>query len=307
MTRTGSGEGPRRIAESLPPGRVEEVRLGELTTFRVGGAATVVTLSNPGEVEEVLRICSEFGLAWYVLGRGSNVLVPDSGIDGVVVRLGGRLASRNFTGTGIEAGAGASLPPLCGAACMSGLSGLSFAVGIPGTVGGAIVMNAGAYGRSISDVVERVRCFDGGALEWLELGAEECLFGYRSSLFRDRRELLITGAVLELPRSDPERLVSEARKYLGERRKRFPLSLPNCGSVFKRPVGNTPPGRLIEDAGLKGTRIGGAMVSDVHANFIVNLGDATSGDIRELMELVKNTVLERTGVLLEEEVELIGW
>ena len=283
--------------------------MSEMTTWRVGGPALVADVSNLGEIETVLEVSSDLDADWLVIGRGSNVLAPDSGVEGVVIRLVGGFAGYRLNEDDACAGAGASLPPLSGAACMAGLGGLSFAIGIPGTVGGAIYMNAGAYGGSISDVVGGVTCIDTGSGKTglLELSPGECGFGYRSSVFQRRRELLIVGTSLRLLRSDREELIGEAREYLRERRDRFPLGLPSCGSVFRRTVDAPPPGRLIDECGLKGLRVGDAMVSRLHANFIVNLGGARSQDILDLISEVRERVREATGVELEEEVELIGW
>lgn len=190
---------------------------------------------------------------------------------------------------------------------MMGYSGLAFAVGIPGTVGGAVFMNAGAYGGSFGDLVSDVRCLDSRSGEPRSIPGRDCGFSYRTSLFQADRDLVVSGVALRLERGDRREAMSEASGYLAERRRRLPLDLPNCGSVFRRIEGGPPPGRLIEECGLKGRKMGGAMVSPLHANFIVNTGGATCRDILELMALIVETVREMTGFSLEREVEIIGF
>lgn len=304
--RTALAERLRTMRE-LVPGCSASVRpMSELTTWRVGGPALVLDAHTRGELSDVLEACREMGLDYRMLGRGSNLLVVDEGTDSPMIRLSGRFRRFTFEGERLLAGAGAPLPPLAGAACMRGLEGLAFATGIPGTMGGAIYMNAGAYGGSVSDVVARVECLDSTRLRYLEMEPDACLFDYRSSVFQRRRELLVTGVEMLLkPESHGGEQVEAASEILRERRRRFPLRLPSCGSVFRRTQGAPPPGKLIDDCGLKGTCVGGARVSGVHANFIVNTGGATAADILELIELVRDRVKRMTGVLLTEEVELV--
>lgn len=285
------------------------VDLCDFTTWNTGGPAVLLKAESKEMLEDMLGISAREGIPWLVLGRGSNVLVSDDGFHGAVIRLAGKLADAEWEDLSgswrINAGAGTSLPRLAGTACTKGASGLAFAIGIPGTLGGAVCMNAGAYGSSISDVIQSV--------EELSLNdsfdiivSEGCGFAYRTSIFQERGTI-ITGAVLLLEKGDPAVLRKEAGRTLQLRRDKFPLEYPNAGSVFRKPDEGIPPGKLIEDAGLKGTRIGDAMVSFKHANFIVNLGSATSEDIRELIGKVKEEVLKFSGILLNEEIRYIGW
>jgi UDP-N-acetylmuramate dehydrogenase len=269
----------------------------------------VVTILHEDMLARVLDISSGEGIPWFVMGQGSNILASDEGCSRLVIRLGGELNSHSWVEEDgfwrLSCGGGAHLPSLSGAACTRGAAGLEFAVGIPGTVGGAVFMNAGAYGNSISRILTRVRVFDSTG-SWRIILREDCGFGYRHSVFQDS-ELIVSSAELLLKTGDPGALRSEARRVLAARRDRFPLEYPNAGSVFRRPREDIPPGKLIEDAGLKGTTVGDAMVSPKHANFIVNLGNATSSNVRELIEIVRSTVLGHSGIRLEEEIRYLGW
>lgn len=290
------------------PRETAPVRLSDLTTWRVGGPAVCFDASSEEVLSSFLGFAEDTGTPWVVLGGGSNILASDRGCDEVVVRLTGALAAVSWSGDGGErvadCGAGARLPSLSGAACTRGAAGLEFAIGIPGTVGGAVFMNAGAYGSSFSDHVSEVSVLEQGGEKRI-IEAADCGFGYRSSMFQEKR-VVVTSARLRLRRGDPAILRSEARRILRVRREKFPLDMPNAGSVFRRPDEDVPPGRLIEEAGLKGRTVGGAMVSRKHANFIVNTGEATSEDIAELIGTVKETVLVRFGILLREEVRYLG-
>jgi len=285
------------------------VELRRLTTWRTGGPALAAEVSSAEELSLVLRTCTEVEAPWFVLGLGSNILASDSGCRRLVVRLTGGMRSHSWSGADdapvLRCGAGAHLPSLSGSACTRGAAGLEFAVGIPGTVGGAVFMNAGAYGGSMSALVSSVTVLDSdGRKRIIPVG--ECGFEYRRSRFQEE-ESVIASAELRLEPGNPEELRSEARRILALRRSSFPLDLPNAGSVFRKPSGDIPPGRLIEDTGLKGRREGGAMVSPLHANFIVNTGNATSADIRRLIDLVRDTVYRNSGVMLEEEIRYLGW
>ncbi len=293
--------------ETRFPGRIGVVDLARLTTWRIGGPAAVLEAESAAVLSEALGICSELGLPTFLLGRGSNLLVSDEGFDGLVIRLASSFRSASWTREGdgwrLEAGAACMLPGLAGAACMRGAAGLEFAVGIPGTLGGAVFMNAGAYGGSVSDCLTEVRFMEGGLTRSMDRG--HCGFGYRTSSFQESGNPVLS-AVLHLREGSRQDLVRAASAILQKRRESFPLDLPNAGSVFRRTDGALPPGRLIEDSGLKGRRAGGAMVSTVHANFIVNTGGAAASDVLDLIRDVKRIVFESTGVSLAEEVRMIG-
>lgn len=257
---------------------------------------------------DLLGLTFSEGIPWFILGQGSNVLASDAGCEEVIIRLSGDLAKTSWyslkNGWILKSGGGVHLPSLSGAACSRGASGLEFAIGIPGTVGGAVFMNAGAYGNSISDFMKSVSVLDFRGSENI-IDRDECCFEYRFSRFQSEKTV-ITGVEMLLGVDDPNVLRSEGKRILDLRRKKFPLQYPNAGSVFKKPEEGVPPGKLIEDAGLKGKMAGGAMVSEKHANFIINTGDATSADITELIEIVREAVLSRSGILLKEEIQYLG-
>ncbi len=257
---------------------------------------------------DLLGLTFREGIPWFILGQGSNVLASDSGCREVIIRLSGDMAEtawhRSEKGWNIIIGGGVHLPVLSGVACNRGASGLEFAIGIPGTVGGAVFMNAGAYGNSISDFLKSVSVLDYRGSGNIIVG-EECCFGYRFSRFQKERAV-ITGVELSLGIDDPASLRSEGKRILELRRKKFPLQYPNAGSVFRKPDEGVPPGKLIEDAGLKGRTVGGARVSCKHANFIINTGKATSDDIAELIDIVREYVLASSGILLKEEIRYLG-
>jgi UDP-N-acetylmuramate dehydrogenase len=286
------------------PGRCRIADLSAHTTWRIGGPAVVLEADSPDMLGGVLSFLDLRRIPWFVLGMGSNVLAPSEGTDVAVLRLTGGLAGKSFRRAGdswlVSAGGGTRLPSLAGAACMLGASGLQFAAGIPGTLGGALVMNAGAYGSEISGLVRAVavRRPDGGR-EVLEAG--ECGFGYRTSRFQGER-VVVESAELVLAPGDPGVLRMEAADVLELRRRKLPLDWPNAGSVFRRPDDDHPPGRLIEESGLKGFRVGGAEVSTLHANFVVNKGGASSGDVMAVIEAVRERVFSDSGVSLQEEV-----
>ncbi len=290
------------------PSDVEIMQLSELTTWRTGGPAVSVTVTSSGMLADLLGLTFGEGIPWFILGQGSNVLASDTGCEEVIIRLSGNLAKtfwRPLENSWIlKSGGGVHLPSLSGAACSRGASGLEFAIGIPGTVGGAVFMNAGAYGSAVSDRLKRVSVLDFRGSEDI-IDRDECCFGYRFSRFQDEKSV-ITGVEMLLEFDDPDVLRSEGKRILDLRRKKFPLQYPNAGSVFRKPEKSVSPGKLIEDAGLKGRRAGGAMVSEKHANFIINTGDATSADIAELIEIVREVVFSFSGILLKEEIRYLG-
>ena len=284
------------------------VSLSSMTTWRTGGPAVVASADSLEDLARLLEYTWSENIPWLVLGQGSNVLAADEGCLELIIRLEGALTKATWKledgSWRLSCGAGTRLPSMSGAACTRGAAGLEFAVGIPGTVGGGVFMNAGAYGSSISRFLVNVTALDSrGSTRIIAL--EDCDFGYRRSRFQSE-SWIVAGAELELPFGDPGRLRAEASRILELRRKKFPLEHPNAGSVFRKPAEDIPPGKLIEEAGLKGTAIGGAEVSWKHANFIVNRGGATSADIRALVDLVRERVLESSGILLEEEIVCIG-
>ncbi len=281
------------------------VPLSQHTSFRIGGPADVyVTVTNSSQLAHVLKLTGEQDIPCMIIGNGSNLLVSDAGIRGVVVRLAGDFCDVDYLGDGLlRAGAGASLSNFCLNALEHGLTGLEFAWGIPGSVGGAAFMNAGAYGGEMKDVVTEVQYVTSdGRSE--KLTNDQCGFTYRGSIFQNS-DCVITAVTVKLEKGDPAKIKEYMDDILGRRKAKQPLDMPSAGSVFKRPVGYFA-GGLIEQCCLKGYSVGGAQVSEKHAGFIVNKGGATCKDVLDLIEHIQKTVLEQTGVTLECEVRAIG-
>lgn len=273
------------------------------TSFKIGGNADVLLcVKNTEELKRALVLSKKYGVPTFVIGRGSNLLVSDGGIYGAVISLCD-MDGIEADGERIICGAGASLSAVCRAACENSLTGLEFAFGIPGSVGGALYMNAGAYGGEMSQVVEAAEYMDFDGNTGKITNAEMHL-GYRTSVFMTS-EKIITRVVFNLKKGD-KNTVSERMNELIERRKqKQPLEYPSAGSTFKRPEGYFA-GALIEKNGLKGAKIGGAMVSEKHAGFIVNYDNASSNDVKRLIKHVQDTVYENDGVMLSPEVIFAG-
>ena len=282
----------------------ENAPLANMTTFRIGGPCRLLCEpESPEAAIELFRILPELKVPYALLGNGSNTLVSDKGFDGIVIRpVSGGTAERLF-GSRIRAGAGMLVPSLACFARDQGLAGLAFAQGIPGSVGGGLTMNCGAYGANIADVCESVVCVRPGG-EVHTFAGSECEFGYRESIFR-HEQLYILEATFVLTEGDSSAIAEDMRTYAAKRSASQPLHMPSAGSVFKRPEGYFA-GKLIEDAGLKGYRIGGAEVSEKHAGFIVNAGGATAADVIALIRHIQQTVYDRFGVRLEREVCILG-
>ncbi len=284
-----------------------EVRINEPlskhTTWRVGGPAEIMCLpQSPEDCAFLLRLCSTYQIPVTLLGSGSNVLVADGGLKGVVIKTQ-KLKTVVWDGVQVTAGAGVSLPFLSQEAYKKSLSGLEFAAGIPGTIGGAAIMNAGAYGSSLAQVVSRITTLTEEG-KFKIYSREELQFNYRTSILKNKNELVVE-VVLLLKPGDPLEIRKAMDKNLREREAKQPLNLPNAGSVFKNPPGDSA-GRLIEAAGAKGWRVGDAQVSEKHANFIVNLGKAKAADIIQLIKEVQRTVKEKFSVTLETEIIFLG-
>lgn len=294
----GSGE---LCCESL-----QDEPLCRHTTFQIGGPADrLITVESEEQLSRILRELKRLELPYFVLGRGSDLLVGDKGYPGVALKLDNFFASAGLMedGESVSAGAGISLGGLCVFARDEGLTGLEFAWGIPGSVGGAVYMNAGAYGGEMKDVVTRVWHMD----EEGRLGAytgEELNFGYRKSAYMSG-DKVITRAEFRLARGRTEDIAAKMNELKARRLEKQPYDMPSAGSTFKRPK-NGYAAALIEQCGLKGKRIGGAQVSEKHAGFVVNTGGATCGDVLRLMDLIRETVLQKTGVELEPEVRFLG-
>ena len=283
---------------------LENEPMAKHTTFKTGGKADLMILPRSVDVlSQVLTFCKHNGISPFILGNGSNLLVSDDGIRVPVISIGEGLDEiRLLDETTVFAGAGASLIKLCMFALDHALSGLEFAYGIPGSVGGAVFMNAGAYGGEMKDVVAYADhlTMDG---ERARFAASALDFGYRHSVYKEQ-VCVITGAVFKLKKDDPAQIKAKMSELLQRRKDKQPLDYPSAGSVFKRPEGYYA-GALIEQSGLKGARVGGAAVSEKHAGFIINLGGATTNDVLSLIEQCKMTVKEKFGVSLETEIQMV--
>lgn len=282
----------------------EDESLSKYTTFKIGGPARVlIEAKSDEEVLKLVRVFDEMKEDYLIIGNGSNLLITDAGIERPVIVL-----DKNFSNiTTIDevtlyAEAGASLKSLANKALELGLGGLEAISGIPGTVGGAVYMNAGAYGSEIKDVVSKIRYIKDDSIA--ELDASEANFAHRRSIFQDKGYIIL-GAYFKLEKKDKKDIEEEQRDYTQRRKDKQPLEYPSAGSVFKRPEGYYA-SKLIEDAGLKGLSVGGAMVSKKHSGFIINTGSASFDDVVTLIEKVKAIVLEKFAVSLEEEIRIIN-
>ncbi len=275
------------------------------TTFRIGGKADLlVEPTNVNQAEAVFKLLRQMEVPYVVLGNGSNVLVGDRGIRGVVVKLGKEFGACDVDGTMIYAQCGIKLSRLANLALGNCLTGLEFAAGIPGTLGGAVYMNAGAYGGEMKHVIREVTYLDPAGRRQTAT-AMECDFGYRTSLFTKNPGCVILGCALELQDGDKNEIRAKMDDLAQRRVSKQPLHLPSAGSTFKRPEGNFA-GKLIQDAGLMGFRVGGAAVSDKHAGFVVNDQGASAAEVRELIRQVQEKVKEKFGVELQPEVRFLG-
>lgn len=273
------------------------------TTFRVGGPAKYfVTPENVESLKKVIGLCKSSGEKYFVIGKGSNLLVRDEGFDGLIIRLGEKLATVSAEGERLKAESGVSVITLALAARDLGLSGMEFMYGIPGSLGGACAMNAGAYGHEIKEIIKNVSVLtpDGRILV---LSNEELGLGYRKSVILDEGYIVLE-ADLKLSFGDSQAISAAMEDYMSRRRAKQPLEFPSAGSTFKRPEGFFA-GRLIEEAGLGGCRVGGAMVSEKHCGFIINYDNASASDVLRLMEHVRDVVREKFQVELEPEVKII--
>ncbi|MBM6885441.1 UDP-N-acetylmuramate dehydrogenase [Pseudoflavonifractor phocaeensis] len=299
-----------RLVQALRTRRPElELRehepMSRHTTFRIGGPARLMALPRDRkEAAAAVRAAAELGIRPFFLGNGSNLLVADRGYEGFIVKLTG-LDQTRVVNRRLRAESGISLARLAMAAWGCGLTGLEFAHGIPGTLGGGVAMNAGAYGGEMSQVLTAVTFLD-EAGQVITLPAQECALTYRHSLFTDHPEWLILEAEFELAQGVPTLIKIRMDELAQKRRAKQPLDQPSAGSTFKRPEGHFA-AALIEQCGLKGLSVGGAQVSEKHAGFVVNRGGATAEDVLRLMEQVRERVLRDTGVELEPEVKLLGF
>jgi len=282
----------------------EIVSMSNYTTMQVGGIAPVVAfVRNAEEMVTAVREAKNNGVKYAVIGNGSNTLFADDGYDGLVI-VTTDMKKHSVEGNIIKADCGASLTRLAVAAQRASLTGLEFAYGIPGTVGGGVYMNAGAFGGSLSDVVVSSICYDAKNDVIRKFDREEHAFRYRESVYTHNPEYIILAIMLELKTGKMEEIVEKMNTNIRSRKEKQPLEVPSAGSYFKRPEGHFA-GKLIEDCGLKGYAIGGAAVSEKHAGFLINLGNATAEEMLALEAHVRETVLREYGVLLEREVRVM--
>lgn len=295
----------RRFCEIVGENKVlEQEPMARHTTFRIGGPADYfVELGSIEQIRAAIQVCREENLPWFVLGRGSNLLVSDKGYRGVILSIYKDFQKTEIQGETVTVQAGVLLTTLSGKVLDASLTGLEFASGIPGTIGGAVVMNAGAYGGEMKDIVRKVTVLDqDGEVRTLTFG--EMQFGYRTSLAK-KKGYIVLGAELTLKQGEKEKIREEMQTLKAKRIEKQPLEFPSAGSTFKRPEGYFA-GKLIMDAGLRGAAVGGAQVSEKHCGFVVNTGNATAADVRELMRQVQGKVQEQFGVHLEPEVRFLG-
>lgn len=281
----------------------EQEPMTRRTTFGIGGPALLLRPRSRAELQAAMTLCREAGEEPFILGRGSNLLVSDSGISRPVIQLDGDFTAITREGNTLRCGAGASLIAVCRAAAENSLSGIEWGYGIPGSLGGGVYMNAGAYGGEMKDILTEVTFLD-EAGEYRTLPAAELSLSYRHSIFEDRPGTVIVGAVLTLTPGDPAAIRAAMEDYMSRRREKQPLEYGSAGSTFKRPVGNYA-SALVDQCGLKGLSVGGAEVSRKHAGFIINRGGATAADVRELIAEVQRIVRDKTGYTLECEIKYI--
>ncbi|GAA0705304.1 UDP-N-acetylmuramate dehydrogenase [Paraclostridium ghonii] len=274
------------------------------TSFKVGGPTDfLVKPRNEEQIKELVSLLKKENIPYLIIGNGSNLLVKDGGIRGVVIKIADSFNEFKIEGNTVYAQSGALLSFMGKAILNESLTGFEFAAGIPGTLGGAIAMNAGAYGGEMKDIVKTVKImdFEGNIFD---LSNEEMEFSYRKSII-SKKDYIVLSAVIELKEGNFEEIRESMRELTKSRVTKQPLTLPSAGSTFKRPEGYFA-AKLIEDSGLKGLTLRGAQVSDKHSGFVVNLGDATAKDILDLIYVVKSTVNSKFGVMLEEEVKILG-
>ncbi|OOB77084.1 MAG: UDP-N-acetylenolpyruvoylglucosamine reductase [Epulopiscium sp. Nuni2H_MBin003] len=279
------------------------VPLKKYTSFNVGGnAKMVVSPANYEELKNILNLCKKYSERYYILGNGSNILASDAGYDGVIILISDNFSNIKVEDNQISVGAGTKLSKIAQVAKDHELSGFEFAYGIPGTMGGAVTMNAGAYGGEIKDILEKIVVLTKSA-QIKEILAKDLALGYRTSAII-KKEYIVLEATINLSKSNKQEINDKMQDYMQRRRDKQPLNYPSAGSTFKRPEGHFA-GKLIEDSNLKGYRVGDAMVSEKHCGFVVNVGNATSKDIMSVIEHVKKEVYNKFGVMLEEEVKIL--
>jgi len=293
----------------------KNISLKNYTTFRIGGSANYFFIAKTKkDIMEAIKMAKQLNLLFFVLGSGSNLLVSDEGFDGLVIKIKNQklknpclpAGKKNQKSKIIDAEAGVFLNQIVILALKNNLSGLEWAAGIPGTVGGAIYGNAGAFGKSIGDSIEEVEIFDTKDLEIKTFKNKDCKFGYRDSIFKNKKNLIILSVILQLKKGNEKVIQEKMKKYLEHRRETQPLNYPSAGSIFKNPKGLFT-AEFIEKCGLKDKRIGDVKISEKHANFIINLGQGKANDVIKLIKLIKKRVKEKFDIVLQEEIQFLGF
>ena len=299
----------------------KNVLLKNYTTFRIGGKAKYFFVAeNKEDLIKAIKVAKILKLPFFILGGGSNILVSDKGFNGLVIKT--QNTKYKILNTKIVAEAGTRLAELVNVSAKFGLIGLEWVAGIPGTVGGAISGNAGAFGKSIANIIKEVEVFDAKELRIKNYELRDCKFGYRNSIFKKNPHLIILSVTLQLKRGNKKEIKNKIRKNLEQRKRTQPLNFPSAGSVFKNPVAflageldkedkssslSFAAARLIEECELKGKRVGNVKISEKHANFIVNLGRGKAEDVKKLINLAKKKVKNKFGINLEEEIQFLGF
>ncbi len=295
-----------KLSELLPLAEIlYDEPMSKHTTFRVGGAADAfIRISSEEQLKVLIPELVKGEIPYYVIGKGSNLLVGDKGFRGVVIQLDEAFENIKVNNNVVTACAGASMAKIANTALQNSLTGFEFAAGIPGCVGGGVIMNAGAYGGEMKDVVSKVRvlCKDGSVKEYTN---EEMCFGYRVSALKNKPEYIVLEVEILLEPGDKEEILAKMQDLAKRRKDKQPLEYPSAGSTFKRPEGYFA-GKLIGDAGLSGYSVGDAEVSEKHNGFVINRGNATAADVRTLIETIQCKVYEQFGVNLEREVIYLG-
>lgn len=284
---------------------IENADMGKYTSFRAGGCADLlVEPANESQLIHALNVMRQEKAEFMILGNGSNVLVRDGGYRGIILKIGSGLSRIDIEDNVLECGSGALLSVISRVALNEGLSGFEFAGGIPGSAGGAVFMNAGAYGGEMKHVLESVRIYEFRTGIVREMPVDELDLSYRHSILEKTGDVVLSLRI-HLEEGDKEEISEKMKELARQRNSKQPVQYPSAGSFFKRPEGYFA-GKLVQDAGLKGVSVGGAQVSELHSGFIINTGEASADDIIRLMRLVQNTVYDRFGVMLEPEVRIIG-
>lgn len=287
------------------PGIQKNISLKNYTSFKIGGRAKYFFVAKTKEdIISAIKTARKNKLPFFILAGGSKLLVSDRGYNGLVIKLQ-NIKSKTLNNK-IRVESGLFLPLLINQLIKKNLTGLEWAAGIPGTVGGAVQGNTEAFGNSMADIVKEVEVFNAKTSKIKMYDLKDCRFGYRDSVFKKNKNLIILSALLQFKKENKKEIERKIKEYLNSRRKKQPLNFPSAGSIFKNPKGSFA-GFLIEQCGLKGKRIGDAQISEKHANFIVNLGKAQAKDVEKLIELIKNKVKNKFGVNLREEIQHLGF